>query len=129
MPGRNKHSKALVGVIYRSYLIMNATSWLGRFERLIGHLTVTWDRMLILTDCNIDMLKPNNSLTKLWQLITQPTHVTRSSKTPIDHLITNHPQRVTDTGLIPCSIISDHDGYYACVNVHVPWFEARYNYK
>ena len=137
VPGRNKHSKALVGVIYRSNLIMNATSWLERFERLLGHLTVTWDGMLILTgDCNINMLKPNDSLTKqyqgildvfgLQQLITQPTRVTRSSKTLIDHLITNHPQRVTDTGLIPCSIISDHDGYYACVNVRVPRFEARY---
>ena len=119
---------------------MNATSWLERFERLIGHLTVTWDGMLILTgDCNIDMLKPSDSLTEqyqgilevfgLRQLITQPTHVTRSSKTLIDHLITNHPQRVTDTGLIPCSIISGHDGYYPCVNVRVPWFKARYKYK
>ena len=103
---------------------MNATSWLERFECLFGHLTVTWDGMLILTgNCNIDMLKPNDSLTKQYQgildvfgfqqLITQPTRVTRSSKTLIDHPITNYPQRVVGTGLIPCLIISDHDGYCA----------------
>lgn len=139
VPGRNKYSKAFVGVIYRSNLMLNATSWLESLEAILGHLTVMWDGMLILTgDKNIDMLKPNDSLTKqyqsildvfgLQQLVTKPTRVTRFSKTLIDHLITNYPQRVTDIGLIPCLIISNHDSYYAFVNIHVPRFQARYKY-
>ena len=87
---------------------------------------------------NIDLLKPENTLTKqyqgildvfgLQQVVKSPTRVTRASKILIDHLITNHPQRISDTGIIPCSIVSDHDGIYACVNVRVPRFQARYKY-
>ena len=54
--------------------------------------------------------------------------VTRTSKTLIDHFITNHPQKVTNTGIIPCSIVSDHDAIYACVNVRLPRFQPRYKF-
>ena len=64
----------------------------------------------------------------LHQVIENPTRVTKSSKTLIDHLITNFPQRIADTGIIPCSIVSDHDGIYASINARVPRFEARYKY-
>jgi hypothetical protein len=64
----------------------------------------------------------------LHQILEKPTRVTKSSKTLIDHLITNFPQRIADTGIIPCSIVSDHDGIYASINVRVPRFEARHKY-
>lgn len=139
VPGRNIHSKALVGVMYRSIRMLSTAKWLESLESLLSQLTVTWDGMLILTgDMNIDMLQAENSLTKqyqcildvfgLHQVIEKPTRVTKSSKTLIDHLITNFPQRIADTGIIPCSIVSDHDGIYASINVRVPRFEARHKY-
>jgi hypothetical protein len=64
----------------------------------------------------------------LHQVLEKHTRVTKSSKTLIDHLITNFPQRIANTGIIPCSIVSDHDGIYASINARVPRFEARYKY-
>ena len=49
-------------------------------------------------------------------------------KTLIDYIITNHSQRVTNTGIIPCSIVSDHDVIYTCVNLRPPWFHPRYKF-
>ena len=75
---------------------------------------MSWDGMLILTsDVNIDMLSPLRYLTKryqtilevleLAQVVTHPTRITKTTKTLLDHLITNYPQKVTDTGIVPCS--------------------------
>ena len=83
VPGRNRHSKALVGVIYRSRRVLDA-SWFESFETLLAHLTVTWEGMLIITgDTNFDLLKPEDNLVKrysgildvfdLQQVIEQPT--------------------------------------------------------
>ena len=95
--------------------------------------------MLIITgDTNFDLLKPEDNLVKrysgilnvfgLQQVIKQPIRVTKYLRTLIDHLITNQPTRVTASGIIPCSIVSDHDGLYACINVRVPRFEPPYKF-
>ena len=116
--------------------ILDDASWFESFKIL---LTVTWGRMLIITgDTNFDLLKPEDNLVKQYsgildvfgpqQVIKQPTHVTRLSRTLIDHLITNQPMQVTASGIIPCSIVSNHDSLYACINVHVPHFEPRYKF-
>ena len=56
IPGRNKHSKALLGKRILTY-----SDWLEHIEALLGHLTVEWDGLPILTgDMNIDMLQPRN---------------------------------------------------------------------
>ena len=63
--GRNKHSKALIGVIYRSERVgLSPLDWLDAFELLLARLTVSWDGLLFLTgDTNIDMLKPSHKIT------------------------------------------------------------------
>ena len=119
--------------------MLSPSDWLNSLENLLGYLTVYWDGMLMLTgDINIDMLRPSDHLTKryqgildmfeLTQIVKRPTRVTRTSKTLIDHFITNHPQKVTNTGIIPCSIVSDHDAIYACVNVRLPRFQPPYKF-
>ena len=95
--------------------------------------------MLILTDdVNIDMLSPLHYLTKryqtildvfgLTQVVTHPTRVTKTTKTLIDHLNTSYPQKVTDTSIVPCSIISDHDAIYTCINVRLPRFQPQFKH-
>ena len=38
------------------------------------------------------------------------------------------PQIITHTGILLCSIISDDDGIYACVDVRVSRYQPRYKY-
>ena len=127
-----------MGVIYNSQRILNPSSRLDSLESLLGHLTVSWDGMLILTsDVNIDMLSPLHYLTKryqtildvfgLAQVVTHPTRITKTTKTLIDHLITNYPQKVTDTGIVPCSIISDHVAIYVASMSVCPAFNRGLN--
>ena len=104
VPGCNKYSKVLIGVIYRLECVrLSQSDWLDAFETLLAHLTVSWDGLLLLTgDTNIDMLKPADSHTKQYQSIldafgchqhvTKPTRITRKSKTLIDHIVTNNHQ-------------------------------------
>ena len=35
---------------------------------------------------------------------------------------------MTNTGIIPCSIVSDRDAIYACVNVRLPRFQPHYKF-
>ena len=102
LPGRNKHSKLLLGVIYRSDLLMTAFYWLECFEDLLSHITSAWDGMVVRTgDINFDLIGRLDSLVTrdintldmfgLKQIVTKPTRVTRTSGTLIDHIITNYP--------------------------------------
>ena len=136
IPGHNKHNKTLIGVMYRSTRILTNSDWLEHFESLLGYLTVNWNGLLVLLgDINIDLLQPSNNLTKQYQsildvfgiqqMVNQPTRVTR---TLIDHIVTNYPQNITHTGIIPCSIICDHDAVFACINTRVVRFQPRYKY-
>lgn len=84
------------------------------------------------------MLQPSKSSTKqyqtildvfgLQQMVKQPTRVTQHSRTLIDHIVTNYPQSISHTGIIPTTIVSDHDAIFACINVRVPRFQPRYKY-
>ena len=76
------------------------TDWLERMDALLGNITTNWDGLLVVTgDVNIDMLKPSNILTRkyqamldvfgLHQMVSKPTRVTRTSKTLLDHIVTN----------------------------------------
>ena len=139
LPGRNKHSKALIGIMYRSKLILSESDWLERIESLLGYLTMSWDGLLFVTgDVNIDKQKPSDNLTRnyqtlleafsLKQIVTKPTRVTRTSKTLIDHIVVNFPQNITYTDVIPCSMVGDHDAPFACINVRVPRFQPRFQF-
>ena len=139
LPGRNKHSKALIGIMYRSKLKLSESDWLEGVESLLGYLTMSWDGLLVVTgDVNIDMRKPSDNLTRkyqtllevfsLKQIVTKPTRVTRTSKTLINHIVVNFPQNITYTDVIPCSMVGDHDAPFACINVRVPRFEPRFKF-
>ena len=68
VPGRNRHSKVLIGIMYRSTRILSGTDWLERMDALLGNITANWDGLLVVTgDVNIDMLKPSNILTRKYQ--------------------------------------------------------------
>ena len=53
----------------------------------------------------------------LHQLTTKPTRVTKNSKSLIDLCITNSPDRIVDSGVIPLGI-GDHSLVYMCRKIH-----------
>jgi hypothetical protein len=135
--GRNKNSKLLLGVMYRSNRMQDFQTWIDKSENIISHLCSVWDGLLVITgDFNIDLLRPDLPQVRqymdmleslnLHQHVEQPTRTTASSKTLIDHIISNIPNRVTHTGVLPCPTISDHDAPYACINVRITRFEPRF---
>ena len=64
----------------------------------------------------------------LHQMVSKPTRVTRTSKTLLDHIVTNYPRTFTFTDVIPCSTVADHDAPFACINVRIPRFKPRFKY-
>ena len=84
---------------------------------------------IIVGDFNCDLLKPDKNNQKhirriyrsygFKQLINKPTRTTSDSKTLIDHISTNRPECVSDSGVIACGI-SDHDIVYVVRSMCVP---------
>ena len=48
-PREKQTQELLLGVIYRSDLLMTASYWLECFEDLLSHITSTWDGMVVRT--------------------------------------------------------------------------------
>ena len=74
--------------------------------------------MIVVTgDVNFDLLCARDSLVSrytsildmfgLEQMATKPTGVTGTTKTLIDHIITNFSSRIATTDVIPTGIVSD----------------------
>ena len=59
-------------------------------------------------------------------MVQKLTRVSKRSSTLIDHIVTTCAGRITHTGILPCSVVNDQDGIFACVNVRVERFKPRY---
>ena len=89
-------------------------------------------------DTNIDLLKEKKQIVRqynellqsfnLHQHVKKPTRVTNVSATLIDHIVSNYPNRITHTDVLPCALVSDHDGPYVCINVRTERFQPRFKY-
>ena len=104
-------------------------SYFSHIECLIASLESENKESIIMGDTNCDFLNPSNNNTKnlkrilnsfeLTQLIKEPTRTTATTKTIIDHIITNKPNMVSNSGVISCGI-SDHDAVFIERNVRAP---------
>lgn len=139
IPGKNKNSKLLLGVLYRSTRILNSNDWIEKFEDLLSNIVPTWEGMFVMTgDMNINMFNVSDPFVSrytgtlqsfnLTQHVSKPTRVTPTSRTLIDHLISNDPQKISHTDVLPCPSISDHDAVYATVNVRVKNYLPRHKF-
>ena len=139
IPGHNKHSRLLLGVVYRSESTASYGDWLDYFESLLSDLIVSWDGMLLVTgDFNIDLLQPSNAKVKKYidllqsmnldQLVTKATRTTKTSATLIDHMITNMSTQVTHCDVLTNLMISDHDAPYICLNVRTTRLIPRFKF-
>ena len=100
-----------------------------KIESLICKID-TEDRECILTgdmDCN--MLNPQDNNTRhikriyntyeFKQIIKEATRTTSDTKSLIDHIATNRPERIASSEVVPCGI-SDHDVVYAVRTMRIP---------
>ena len=84
---------------------------------------------ILMGNLNCDLLLGTASRTKhlvqiyntsgLQQIIKEATRTTLDTQTLIDHIVTNKPDRVAGSGVIPCGI-SDHDFIYIIRHVKLP---------
>ncbi len=137
--GKNKNSKLLVGTIYRSPSITNIQDWLIQFNDLLSTVVSSWDGLLIIMgDMNINLLDPSSNVTSqymevlksmnLTQHICKPTRTTSTTRTLIDHLISNYSSKITHSDVLPCASISDHDTAYTRINARITRYIPRYKY-
>ena len=85
-------------------------------------------------DLNCDLLSGTASRTKhlvqiyntygLQQIIKEATRTNPDTQTLIDHIVTNKPDKVADSGVIPCGI-SDHDLIYIIRHAKLPKIKRK----
>ena len=118
------HSKPfLVTTVYRPPSALS--EFFDHFEKLIKAVDNENKEMYILGDLNCNMLKTNNDsniptkkikslyeLYQLTQLIDEATRITPTTTSLIDHIVTNMPEKISDSGVIHTGI-SDHSLVFA----------------
>ena len=122
------HSRPfLVTTIYRP---PNSThDFFESFDKFIKMIDDENKEIYILGDLNCDMLKPEpdsatnkvKSLYELYQLsqlIKEATRVTMTTSSLIDHIVTNTPEKISDSGVIHTGI-SDHSLVFAIRKISV----------
>ena len=124
------HSKPFfVTTVYRP---PNASSkFFDYFEKLIKAIDNENKEMYILGDLNCDVMKADkdsNTPTKkikslyelyqLSQLMDKPIRVTMTTSSLIDHIVTNTPEKISDSGVIHTGI-SDHSLVFAIRKIYV----------
>ncbi|XP_031556954.1 uncharacterized protein LOC116293638 [Actinia tenebrosa] len=105
-------------------------SFFNIFENVLTKIDSEFKEIYILGDLNCDLLSTNINqqtrylnttaeLFQLTQLITEPTRVTEKSKTLIDVILTNSPDRVVRSGVVHIGI-SDHSLVYTIRKIAIP---------
>ena len=124
------HSKPfLVTTVYRPPSALS--EFFDHFEKLIKAVDNENKEMYILGDLNCNMLKTNNDsniptkkikslyeLYQLTQLIDEAARITPTTTSLIDHIVTNMPEKISDSGVIHTGI-SDHSLVFAIRKISI----------
>ena len=124
------HSKPfLVTTVYRPPSA--SSEFFNHFEKLIKAIDNENKEMFILGDLNCDMLKADSDsniptkkikslyeLYQLTQLINEATRVTMTTTSLIDHIVTNTPEKISDSGVIHTGI-SGHSLVFAIRKISI----------
>ena len=101
---------------YTARLPSASTDWSEKIERSLEHANLEAKEIIILGDFNFNLLnKPNDTLQwteatdnfNFKHLVNNPTRVTATTQTLIDHAYTNTPDNIIDVS-VPVFAISDH---------------------
>ena len=123
-----RHNKQKPFLICYCYRPPSATSeWTEKSEQSIDIATSEDKEIILLGDFNFNMLSVKAWLRKteylnLIQLVQNPTRVTNSTETIIDHVYSNMPDNITHIS-VPFYAISDH--YPVCVTRKITNFNGK----
>lgn len=113
----------LINSIYRHPKACSTS--FDHIEDTLRALIMRKKTFFLLGDLNDNLLLPNSKLSriiannKLTQIINTPTRVTPTSATLLDVIITNKPDLITHSYVIPCTV-ADHELIGASVNILKP---------
>ena len=126
-----KYKPFIVTSIYRPPGI--PVDYFNELDRLFHFIDAEDKETICLGDTNCDMLDSTNNDTKhlmklltkfnLVQLIKSPTPTMATTKTIIDHIITNRSESVSKSGVLSCGI-SDHDAVFMTKSMRLPKLKA-----
>ena len=93
---------------------MLSPAWIDLFEEELSIAQTTGLEMILMGDFNIDLRSCTNhkwlnllQLFDLSQLVTEPTRVTQTSSSFIDHVYSSNPENISEC-FVPFYSISDH---------------------
>ena len=128
----HKSKPLLVGFVYRNPASL--FEWYDHFVTMLDKVTSCGADVLLLGDFNINLLAPpppawDSTVTMLGlsQLITEPTRVTVTTKTLLDHVYTNNRSKVSSTAVLRVGF-SDHDAV-ACQWASKVYIEGKGQHK
>ena len=103
--------------------------YFNELDKLLNSIDAENKETIYLGDTNCDMLDFTNNYTKnlmrlltkfhLVQLIKSSTRTTATTKTVIDHIITNRSASVSKSGVLSCGV-SDHDAVFMTKPMRLP---------
>ena len=107
--------------------------YFNELDKLLNSIDTEDKEKIYLGDTNCDMLDFTSNDTKnltrlltkfhLVQLIKSPARTTATTKTVVDHIITNRPATVSKSGVLSCGI-SDHDAVFMIKRMRLPKLKA-----
>ena len=114
-----KFPSFILGCVYRHpHTLSNSFDYLSEVFR---SMCLKNKPLIILSDFNDDLFIPNNKIGKLMQalhlsqLVSEPTRITANSSNLIDLIITNKPNFVVHSNVLPCPL-GDHELLTVTVN-------------
>ena len=125
----SKSKPLFVGIAYRNPSITFA--WYDEFVNMMDIINRNNEsNILLLCDFNLDLFKAQPSWAStisflgLNQLVTQPTRVTKSTSTLLDHIYTNNSDLVGDID-VPLVSVSDHHPIFCPWSTRLPKSPAK----
>ena len=108
-----KNCKIAIGNIYRPPS-GDFHKFLDSIDDTLSQIIPTVDEIICLGDMNINLLNPENTLSKCFyaygfdQLINEPTRVTERSLTLLDPIFVSNINLIKTSGVLDASTMSDH---------------------
>ena len=93
-------------IVTSLYSRNHTVEYFSKLESLIANIDLEKRESILIADTSCDFLKPTNYIAhlkqliktySLTQLIKEPIRTTHTTQTIIDHLITNRPERVSES--------------------------------
>ena len=122
---KNKKSSILLGIIHQhSPQIEENMEWLNKIQTMLSIIASTFTGTIILAgDTNINLNKPSRpqkryqEILEIYNLVQHINLPTRKGRKVIDHIITNIPNKILYSKVLPCPLISDHDAPYIVAKI------------